>query len=135
MRPRDAKSNRARALRAVPAVERSTPWIGSPDNRVAVRVAPDGKIEISGEINVPPHTTQSVIIDYLPGFDQRIREVLRGRPLLRVADVSTRLNVAESWVRRHAQALGAVGLGDGRGNDLRFRPDVVEAFIAKRAVK
>ena len=88
-----------------------------------------------GEMNVPPHTTQSVTIDYLPDFEKRVRDLFRGRPLLTVADVAARLNVAESWVRRHGSTLGAVSLGDGRGNDLRFRPDAVEAFIAKRTVK
>jgi hypothetical protein len=115
--------------------ERTTPWIGSPDNRVAVRITAEGEIEIASHISVPANSTQSVTIDFLPNFEQRVRKVFQGKPLLTVSDVAARLNVGESWVRRHALTLGAVSLGDGRGNDLRFRPDAVDAFIAKRTVR
>jgi hypothetical protein len=115
--------------------EQTTPWIGSPDNRVVVRITAEGRIEIAARMRVPAHTTQSLIIDYLPDFERRIRDFFRDKPLLTVADVAARLSVGESWVRRHARELGGVSLGDGRGNDLRFRPDVVEAFIAKRVIE
>jgi hypothetical protein len=123
------------SLKSIPPLERTTPWIGSADNRVAVRISTQGEIEIAADMSVAPHATQSIVIDYLPDFERRMREHFRGKPLLTVADVSARLNVGESWVRRHAQALGAVSLGDGRGNDLRFVPDAIEAFIAKRRLK
>lgn len=124
-----------RVPRKVPAVEQTTPWIGVPGNRVAVRITAAGKIQIEGETTVPPGASQSIRIDYLPDLEERIRESLRGKPLLTVADVAERMTVAESWVRRHARTLGGVSLGDGRGNDLHFRPDAVDAFIAKRTVQ
>jgi hypothetical protein len=100
-----------------------------------VRITAAGKIQIEGETTVPPGASQSIRIDYLPDLEERIRESLRGKPLLTVADVAERMTVAESWVRRHARTLGGVSLGDGRGNDLHFRPDAVDAFIAKRTVQ
>ena len=121
----DSKSNKVSAGAV-------TPWIGSPQNRVAVRVTEAGAIEIAGEMEIPPHATQHVVIDYLHGFENRIRESLRGKPLLKIEDVASRLSVSKAWVRHHASDLGAVHLGNGRGNDLRFIPERVETFITRR---
>jgi hypothetical protein len=113
----------------------ASPWVGAPGNRVAVRVTEQGKIEVAGELSVPPAASQRVIIEYLPHFEERVRKSLRRAPLLTVADVAARLKVGEDWVRRHSRKLGAVALGEGRGNDLRFVPDRIESFIVRRSHK
>jgi hypothetical protein len=53
--------------------------------------------------------------------------------LLSARDVAARLDVAESWVRQHADDLGAIRLTEGNRPRIRFDPAVVAETLARRS--
>jgi predicted DNA-binding transcriptional regulator AlpA len=110
-------------------------FVGEPDNQIGVRITSEGAIELTGEMTIPAGATRYVVIDFLPNFENRVRELLRNKPLLTVKDVALKLNVDESFVYRRAKDLGAVSLGDGRGTDIRFSAADIDAWIARRKHK
>lgn len=55
--------------------------------------------------------------------------------LLTTADVAADLAVSEEWVRDHQADLGAIKLGDGPKARLRFEPDAITAYKARRRVE
>lgn len=56
-----------------------------------------------------------------------------GREMIDAAEVAARLGLEAAWVRRNADRLGAVRIGDGSRPRLRFDPEEVAAALASRS--
>ena len=57
------------------------------------------------------------------------RTAARPGEVLRVRDVAEVLRKSEAWVRRHANELGVIRMGEGRGCDLLFTRSKIGLFL------
>jgi DNA-binding transcriptional ArsR family regulator len=65
--------------------------------------------------------------------EQGIVSATPTRELVTAAEIAERFGVSPSYVRRHADRLGAVRLGDGPRGRLRFDPEQVADVLNGRA--
>jgi hypothetical protein len=79
------------------------------------------------------------LVDRLDELVDRIERLdeaasLSRRQLLTTAEVADMLAVEASWVREHAEELGAIRLGSGERPRLRFDREKVAAYVAACSV-
>jgi len=81
---------------------------------------------------------KSVTVDLLRDGRVSVNEVVCGQTLgststMTVKQVAAMLQKSEAWVRRHANQLGVIRLGSGRGADVLFSRHALEGFLRRHS--
>jgi hypothetical protein len=80
-----------------------------------------------------PESVEAIAVRVVELLEERGPGTAAGQEMITAEEVARRFGVKAAWVRRNADRLGAVRLGDGPRARLRFDPERVAAALSSRS--